>query len=172
MTPIVPSTTVLVPTVAAGQPAVTPAAPIAPVAGTILSSGMAVTQLQAGAMLRGTVVGRNESGQLVIDTPRGRLLVATPANLPAGSEIVVHVRSGGQQPQVTLQQVLPEGHTPARAPGAAPGQPSPSPSGGGAAVPTAPTQSQLTGFATTAVVVSGPQTPMPASRAQPAAAAP
>ena len=63
-----------------------------------------VSQLPAGTTIRGTVVGHDDHGHLLVRTDLGTLAVATKANPPPGSDVVLQIRSSGAQLHVLLMQ--------------------------------------------------------------------
>jgi hypothetical protein len=63
-----------------------------------------VTRLPAGTTLRGTVVGQDDKGHVLVRTNLGTLAVSTKATLPPGSEVVLQIRSSGAQLHVLLMQ--------------------------------------------------------------------
>ncbi len=134
----------------------TPAAPIAAVSGTLLAAGLAVAQLAPGALLRAVVTGRNEAGQLMLELGKAKAALATQANLPAGSEVVLQVRSGGARPQVAILPVAADGHQAAARQGQAAAPAAPPPQAAGWLEPVEPALPQVVGLSTTAVVVAGP----------------
>ncbi|MBX6323575.1 MAG: hypothetical protein IRY94_17280, partial [Rhodospirillaceae bacterium] len=155
-----PTTPAGTPSLATSTATPTPAAPIAAVSGTLLAAGLAVAQIAPGALLRAIVIGRNEAGQLLLDFGKTRGTLATQANLPAGSEVVLQVKGSGSRIPVAVLPVAAEGHHAAARQGQAP-------PAGTAATPSAPQSivaaeppeaavPQMLGLSTSAVVVAGP----------------
>jgi hypothetical protein len=136
----------------------TPSAPIAAVSGTLLAAGLAVAQMAPGSMLRALVTGKNEAGQLVLDMGKVKVALATQASLPAGSEVVLQVRSSGPRMQVMVQPALPEGQGPVRhaAPQVQSPASPPAPLAAQTAAATPAVEPHVSGLTTTAVVVAGP----------------
>ena len=86
-------------TLAAGTPRPTTAAGgEAPVR--VIDPSPDLARLASGENLRGTVVGKDDRGHLLVNTRLGVLTLAATRNLPVGSEVVLQVRSVG--PQVLL----------------------------------------------------------------------
>ena len=61
-----------------------------------------VSRLPAGTTIRGTVVGHDDQGHLLVRTDLGILAVSTRANPPPGSEVVLQIRASGAQLHVLL----------------------------------------------------------------------
>lgn len=61
--------------------------------------------LDNGTILRGTVQGRDKDGLIAVSTDQGILKIATNANLPAGSNVTLEVRSVGDRLQVVILAV-------------------------------------------------------------------
>ena len=85
---------------AAAVPAAASAAP-----GTISDPPATVRQLALGSYLQGTVMSSDEPGQLLIRTELGSLPITTKAQLAAGTQVTVQLRSSGSQLHVVLMQV-------------------------------------------------------------------
>ncbi|GAB4393691.1 MAG: hypothetical protein Tsb0032_14080 [Kiloniellaceae bacterium] len=75
-----------------------------------------LARLTTGENLRGTVVGKDDHGHLMIRTRLGVLQLAAPRALPVGSEVVLQVRSVG--PQVMMNLLPVDGSAGAQATGA------------------------------------------------------
>jgi hypothetical protein len=90
----------------AGPTAVAPAAP-----NTNLPPGLA--NLTAGAILNGSVVGRDAQGHVLVQTPNGMLSLATALTLPQGSTLSLQIQTMGVQIQMVVlsinQQAQPQG---------------------------------------------------------------
>jgi len=89
-----------------------------------------VSQLPAGTTLRGTAVGHDDRGHLLVRTDLGTLAVSTKANPPPGSDVVLQIRASGAQLHVLLMF-----SDTATAGGGARGGPSGGPGGGPGGVP-------------------------------------
>ncbi|MEO3429407.1 hypothetical protein AAFN88_11150 [Pelagibius sp. CAU 1746] len=61
-----------------------------------------LSRLATGESLRGTVVGKDEHGHLLVRTRVGVLQLAATRALPVGSEVVLQVRSVGPQVMINL----------------------------------------------------------------------
>ena len=61
-----------------------------------------LTRLASGENLRGTVVGKDERGHLLVRTQLGVLQLAAIRNLPVGTEVVLQVRNVGPQVMMNL----------------------------------------------------------------------
>jgi hypothetical protein len=73
------------------------------------------TALDNGTILRGTVQGRDKDGLIAVSTDQGIVKLATNANLPAGSNVTLEVRSVGDRLQVVVLAVD-QGTAPASTP--------------------------------------------------------
>ncbi|WP_340118589.1 hypothetical protein [Pelagibius sp. 7325] len=99
-------------TLAAGTPRPTTAAG-GEAAVRVIDPSPDLARLASGENLRGTVVGKDDHGHLLVQTRLGVLTLAATRNLPVGSEVVLQVRSVG--PQVLLN-LLPLDNAGAAAP--------------------------------------------------------
>jgi len=61
-----------------------------------------LARLATGESLRGTVVGKDDHGHLLVRTRLGVLTLAVPRPLPVGTEVVLQVRNVGPQVMLTL----------------------------------------------------------------------
>ena len=64
-----------------------------------------LSQLDNGAIIKGTVHGRDPDGLLVVVTDKGALKLSTPANIPPGTQVTLEVRSAGDRLQVLVLAV-------------------------------------------------------------------
>jgi hypothetical protein len=129
--------------------------------------------LVTGTILKGTVLGKGSDGLTTVATDKGTVSVATNAQLPAGSSVMLEVRNaGGDRLQVLILSVeTPGGRAaPTNQPSSGPaGGPSPTAtsSSGGANVagqnttqpstrPTAPPPIEIVGSSVKAIVVQAP----------------
>ncbi len=87
-----------------------------------------IARLPSGTTLRGVVIGSDGKGHVLVKTDQGTLTVATKAQLPKNSEVVLQIRSSGTQLHIMIMQARNPGAAPdtppqpnARAPGPAPG---------------------------------------------------
>ncbi|MEQ9608269.1 MAG: hypothetical protein RLN99_11450, partial [Kiloniellaceae bacterium] len=99
-------------TLAAGTPRPTTAAG-GEAAVRVVDPSPDLARLASGENLRGTVVGKDDRGHLLVQTRLGVLTLAANRHLPVGSEVVLQVRSVG--PQVLLN-LLPLDNAGAAAP--------------------------------------------------------
>ena len=151
--------------------AATPGAPTAPVG----PSGALLTQVPAavrtavpGTVITGTVVGRDNHGQTLLQTDAGVIAFKTAAALTVGSQISLQIQTVGSQFQAVILSALPatkQGS--AAAPGATPAA-----AGGSASAPaTTIAPSVSTGSVITATVIgpSGGPAPPPTAQGTPSA---
>jgi hypothetical protein len=116
----------------------------------------AVRAISPGTVITGTVTGRDQQGQTLIQTDSGVIAMKTAANLAVGSQVSLQVQAAGSQLQaVILSAIAPK-------PGAAAGTvpTATTPAGGAAATTIASTVA--TGSVLTATVIG----PAPAAAAQ------
>jgi hypothetical protein len=150
-----------------------PGAPTAPAgqSGAILTQvPPAVRAAVPGTVITGTVVGRDNQGQTLLQTNEGTVAFKTAAALTIGAQISLQIQTVGSHFQAVILSTLPGAKPGATTPG---GQPLAS--GGTAAAPaTTIAPSVSTGAALTATVVgpSGGPAPAATANAPSAAAAP
>jgi hypothetical protein len=166
MTPVAPASPVT-PAAPAALAAVAPPAP-----NTNLPPGLA--NLTAGAILNGSVVGRDAQGHVIIQTPNGTLSLATALPLPQGTTLSLQVQTMGaqiqmvvlsinqqpqpQSPQAIATVILPAGPQGAKA--GAPGAPLPNaPTVPNVPVAEPPAVTVTTGRVLTATVIEQAKTP-------------
>jgi len=131
----------------------------------------AVRAISPGTVITGTVTGRDQQGQTLIQTDSGMIAMKTLANLAVGSQVSLQVQAAGSQLQaVILSAIAPK---PGATTGAAPTATAP---GGGAAATTI-ASTVATGSVLTATVIgptsaAAPQTAPPAAPLRPGAPPP
>lgn len=154
------STPPIVP-VSAGPPATQPTVPTATVTNPPPELGRAV----AGTILRGSVVGRSQGGELLVRTDHGVLSLRTPQNLQPGTTVRLEVQTTGNTINVTVLSAArgaPAG-SPAGQPGTAPGAPgsaqtSPGAAGTGSAAPAGGGAAATGGTGSTTAAATAPPT--------------
>ncbi len=184
MNPILP--TVPVP------PAQTPVTPVGQILATLTQVPQSINSMLVSALLSGTVIGRDNKGQILLQTGQGVFGIKTNSPLPIGSTVTFEVQSAGAQLQTVLLSVTPPNARPQGAPTPAlvgpfvqePVQPTPgspqqqgSPSTSSTAQPATTTTTTPQGGTITAIVIAPPgggaATPQaPAQPPAPAAAMP
>lgn len=75
------------------------------VTGVISDPPRALLGAVAGTILKGTVLGRGPDGLTTIVTDKGTVQVATAAQLPAGSTVMLEVRNAGDRLQVLILSI-------------------------------------------------------------------
>ncbi len=78
------------------------------VAATVTHPPPATAELATGAILRGTVLGTDARGQVLVRTDYGLLALQTQAQLAKGSQVTLQVRVAGTELHVVILKVQPE----------------------------------------------------------------
>jgi len=166
MNPVAPTPSVPAPTGGAGPAAVAPVAPT-----TNLPPGLA--NLTAGAILNGSVVGRDAQGHVLVQTPNGMLSLSTALTLPQGSALSLQIQTMGAQIQMVVLSINQQPQQPGKQAvvtlvPAAQGQPQASRPAPAAPPPPSPAVTVTAGRVLTATVVAEALTPAGAPSADPA----
>lgn len=116
------------------------------------------TRLSAGESLRGTVIGKDEQGHLLVRTNLAVVKLAAVRALPVGTEVILQLRSVGPQVVVNLLPL----HNPAVGANAPAGQlqPSPTPTVPTPALPANPSDLVQRGQIIRAVLHAAPPMPL------------
>ena len=75
------------------------------VQGTITNPPLAIAQLATGTILRGQVLRQDARGHILVRTDLGTLQILSAAQIAAGSQVTLQLRTAGSQLHVTILQV-------------------------------------------------------------------
>jgi hypothetical protein len=76
---------------------------------TLADSPASLARLTVGSIVEGIVIGPDARGLIQVRTDHGMISFRTPISLPAGSQVVLQVRTAGSQIQVAILSVTPPG---------------------------------------------------------------